>query len=197
MTAAEQLIGERGFVGVSLREISLASGTANHSAVHYYFKNKDGLIRAVINNRAESIDEQRKHLLGRLVKQGFEQDTRALMEAILLPIAGERNTSGECSYAAFLLALRIFNDISHWRTIADSPIITLNLYEMLKASLKPLPGDIVDMRFLAAFTVFLVSVVDWDQSKIFSQKIIPSREAYLQSCLDFATAGMMAELRNT
>jgi len=192
MQAAEELIGKRGFAGVSLREISLASGTANHSAVHYYFGNKDGLIKAVINNRAASIDERRKYLLGGLVKRGFEQDTRALLEAILLPIAEEKAPNGECSYAAFLLALRVFSDISHWRTIADSPVITLNLYEMLKDSLEPTPEDIVDMRFLSAFTVFLAAVVDWDQAKIFSQQIIPSREKYLQACIDFAAAGMLA-----
>ncbi len=193
LDTAEQLIGQRGVAGVSLREISLASGTANHSAVHYYFKNKDGLIKALINKRADAIDERRKNLLGKLVKRGFEQDSRALMAAILLPIAEERNADGECAYAAFLLALRVFNDISQWRIMADSPVITLNLYEMLKASLKPLPEEIVDMRFLAAFTLFLVSVVDWDQSRIFSQQLMPSREAYLEACIDFASAGMQAD----
>ncbi|TGD75850.1 TetR/AcrR family transcriptional regulator, partial [Mangrovimicrobium sediminis] len=190
MDAAETLIGEKGYAGVSLREITGAVGSANHSIVNYYFKNKDGLVRAIIRDRAEAIDARRKDLLATLVKRGFERDTRAILEAILRPIAEVRNAQGTCSYAAFLLALRVFNDISHWRTIADSPEMTRNLHELLRDSLAPLPADVVDMRFLAAFTVFLVSVVDWDQSRAFSQAVIADRDAYLQACLDFAAAGM-------
>ncbi len=192
MDVAESLIGKHGYAGISLREIAAAAGSSNHSAVHYYFKNKDGLIKEIINNRAQAIDERRNILLGSLVKKGFEKDTRAILEAILLPIAAQKTARGKCSYAAFLLSLRVFNDISHWRTISDSPVMTRNLHEMLQESLKQIPAKIVDMRFLAAFTVFLVSVVDWDQSKAFSQDIISTREDYLQACIDFAAAGMTA-----
>lgn len=192
---AEILIGKHGYAGVSLREISATAGMSNHSAVHYYFESKDGLIETIINHRSKTLDEDRKDLLGSLMKRGFEKDTRSILEAILLPIAKQKGANGECSYASFLLALRIFEDISHWRTIADSPDLTKNLYAMLRESLKPIPDGIIDMRFLAAFTMFLIAVVDWDKSKIFSQQIIPSREEYLQSCIDFAAAGMMATPR--
>ena len=114
------------------------------------------------------------------------------MEVLLRPIADEKNKAGECSYAAFLLALRVFNDISYWRTIADSPEITRNFYELLQESLHPIPREIVELRFLTAFSLFLMSVVDWDQSKAFSRNLIADRETYLQHNLDFATAGMLA-----
>ncbi|MFV8816556.1 TetR/AcrR family transcriptional regulator [Haliea sp. E17] len=192
LDATETLIGRHGSDGVSLRQISLAAGSANNSAVHYYFKNKDGLIRETIRRRSSSVDQRRRDVLGKLLKKGFEKDTRAIMEVLLRPIADETNKEGECSYAAFLLALRVFNDISYWRTIADSPEITRNLYEMLQDSLQPVPAEIVELRFLTAFSLFLMSVVDWDQSRSFSRNLISSREAYLQHSLDFATAGMQA-----
>lgn len=192
LDATEILIGRHGSDGVSLRQISVAAGSANNSAVHYYFKNKDGLIREVISRRSAHIDRRRRELLGDLVKKGFEKDTRAIMEVLLRPIADETNSEGTCSYAAFLLALRVFNDITYWRTIADSPDITKNLYEMLQESLRPIPARIVELRFLTAFSLFLMSVVDWDQSRSFSRKLINSRELYLQHSLDFATAGMRA-----
>lgn len=192
LDATETLIGRHGSDGVSLRQISIAAGSANNSAVHYYFKSKDGLIRETIRRRAAHIDRRRRQLLGDLVKKGFEKDTRAIMEVLLRPIADERNSEGKCSYAAFLLALRVFNDITYWRTIADSPDITKNLYEMLQESLRPIPPEIVQLRFLTAFSLFLMSVVDWDQSRTFSRNLIDSREVYLQHSLDFATAGMCA-----
>jgi len=50
----------------------------------------------------------------------------------------------------------------------------------------------VELRFLTAFSIFLMAVVDWDQSRAFTRNVIDSREAYLQHSLDFATAGMRA-----
>ena len=35
---------EKGYEGVSLRQITSAAGSANNSAVHYYFKSKDTII---------------------------------------------------------------------------------------------------------------------------------------------------------
>lgn len=190
LDAAETLIGLHGSDGVSLRQISSAAGSANNSAVHYYFKNKDGLIREVIRRRSSSVDKRRRDILGNLIKKGFERDTRSIMEVLLRPIADEHNNDGKCTYAAFLLALRVFNDISYWRTIADSPEITRNLYELLRESLAPIPPEIVEVRFLSAFSLFLISVVDWEQSKAFSRNLFESRDIYLQHSLDFATAGM-------
>lgn len=191
LDSAELLIGKHGYEGISLRQISVAAGSANHSAVHYYFKNKDGLIKEIIRRRSISIDARRKELMEKMRQKGFEKDTRTIMEVLLRPIADEKNVSDKCSYAAFLLALRVFNDISHWRTISESPVITRKLYELLQESLPDIPKEIVEIRFLAAFTLFLISVVDWDQTKGFSQNLINSRESYLQLSLDFATAGMM------
>ena len=45
LDAAERLVAERGFHGVSLREITAAAG-ANSAAVHYYFRHKEDLLEA-------------------------------------------------------------------------------------------------------------------------------------------------------
>jgi len=192
LTVAEQLFGQKGYEGVSLREISAASGSANHSAVNYYFTNKDGLVDAIIAERAKNIDARREQRLTQLRATGRVTDVKSILEALLLPIAEEKNASGNCSYAAFLLALRVFSDITHWRELNDSPAIARQLIKLLHGSLKPLPSKLVDSRFLLAFTFFLVAVVDWDQSKVLSQSSFKSREAYLQNCINFAAAGMTA-----
>lgn len=80
LDAAERLIAEHGFHGVSLREITAAAG-ANTAAVHYYFRRKEDLLEAVVDRRA-----------GIVVKERLDR-----MEALL---AGQRPPSLE----AFILA---------------------------------------------------------------------------------------------
>jgi AcrR family transcriptional regulator len=45
---ALELFAERGIDNVSLREIGLAAGQANASVLQYYFGNRDGLLRAIV-----------------------------------------------------------------------------------------------------------------------------------------------------
>src|SRR5690606_24394942 len=111
------------------------------------------------------------------------------IEVLLRPIADERDADGHCPYAAFLLALRVLGDITHWQTIADSPPCTRELYALLKHSLPALPPELVELRFLAAFTSFLVAIVDWDEGRAGP---IRQRERFLRLSLDYAIAGVVA-----
>jgi len=49
LQAALAQFAEQGIQAVSLRAITLAAGAANQSAVHYHFRNKLGLIEAVLD----------------------------------------------------------------------------------------------------------------------------------------------------
>ncbi|HET6788217.1 MAG TPA: helix-turn-helix domain-containing protein, partial [Aquabacterium sp.] len=47
--AALSLFARHGIEAVSIRQITLAAGQSNESAVHYHFRNKAGLIAAVLD----------------------------------------------------------------------------------------------------------------------------------------------------
>lgn len=64
LLAAERLFAERGF-GVSLREIAVAAGQRNHSAVQYHFGDKTGLIDALYAYRMTPLNLRRRELLDR------------------------------------------------------------------------------------------------------------------------------------
>ena len=49
--AAERLFAEHGIDGVSLRQIGVAAGNGNNSAVQYHFGTKDRLVQAVFEYR--------------------------------------------------------------------------------------------------------------------------------------------------
>jgi AcrR family transcriptional regulator len=63
LDAAERLFGQNGVEGVSLREIALAAGQRNVSAVNYYFKDKQGLVEELINDRFAEVEAGRQHFI--------------------------------------------------------------------------------------------------------------------------------------
>ena len=63
--AAERLFAAHGIDGVSLRQIAVEGGSANNSAVHYYFKSKHGLIAAIFRHRLPQLVSERRLLVAR------------------------------------------------------------------------------------------------------------------------------------
>ena len=62
MRAAEELIAERGIGNVSVRGIT-ARARANTAAINYYFGTKEGLVNAIVEQRAQQIGTRRIELL--------------------------------------------------------------------------------------------------------------------------------------
>src|SRR5262245_9737054 len=54
LVAAEGLFSERGFAGTSTRDIAASAGVTS-AMVHYYFGNKDGLYRAILENAVATV----------------------------------------------------------------------------------------------------------------------------------------------
>jgi AcrR family transcriptional regulator len=65
LDAAEELFARRGIDGVSLREIASAAGQRNNSAVSYHFRDKQGLIDALIVDRMGRVEDARAQLVAR------------------------------------------------------------------------------------------------------------------------------------
>jgi AcrR family transcriptional regulator len=62
LRAAERLFAEHGYSGVSLRTIMAEAG-ANTASVHYYFRGKEGLLRALFDMRTGPMNAERVRLL--------------------------------------------------------------------------------------------------------------------------------------
>lgn len=59
MRTAERLYAERGFAGVSVRQISEAAGQRNNSAVQYHFTGRDELIKAILSSYTGIMEKRR------------------------------------------------------------------------------------------------------------------------------------------
>ena len=105
LDAAEQMIAEHG-VRVPLRDIAVAAGQRNNSAVNYHFKNRQELIDAVVRRRLEPMEEQRRLMLAASGHPNVENSLRIMV----LPLIAVDSAH----YARFLQAAAL-----HLRTDLD------------------------------------------------------------------------------
>lgn len=86
ISAAETLFAERGIEGVSLREINAAAGQKNSTALQYHFRNRFGLLRAVVGKHHGDVEARRNEMLDLYEAAGVD-DLRVLAEALVRPSA--------------------------------------------------------------------------------------------------------------
>jgi AcrR family transcriptional regulator len=105
MQAAERLIAEQGLDGVSVRDITAAAET-NSASIHYHFQSKEGLIYAIMEDRAERLRALRHRHLGKLDDR--RPTTRQVAEALVNPtfafVTGE-GAEADTAYVGFLAAV--------------------------------------------------------------------------------------------
>lgn len=104
LEAAERLFAERGLDAVSLRDVAVAAGQRNNSAVQYHFGSREGLLRAVFVNRMRPINEGRHRLLAAADARGAGQDVRTLVECYLLPLTDFLGSAPQHYFYARFLA---------------------------------------------------------------------------------------------
>jgi AcrR family transcriptional regulator len=90
IAAAEEIFLDRGIESVSLREIGRKAEAKNVLAVQYWFTDRDGLIRAILDRHSPDIEVRRHTLLDLYENQGRE-DVRGLAEALVVPLAAKLN----------------------------------------------------------------------------------------------------------
>ena len=113
LDAAEQLFGENGFDGTSMRALARAAGTGL-SAANYHFGSKEALLTAVMLRRINPVNELRIRRLEALEEQAGDQPLRVedIVNAYLRPIFEIRAASLQRDASPFWLAARVYSDPS-------------------------------------------------------------------------------------
>ncbi|MGF3027188.1 TetR/AcrR family transcriptional regulator [Methylobacterium aquaticum] len=94
LDAAEKLFAERGFNGVSTREITFAAG-ANSAAMHYHFGSKEAVIREIFERRLGPINAERERLMDEGVAASDPPDIARILRAFIGPTLSIGNSVGE------------------------------------------------------------------------------------------------------
>ena len=119
LDAATDLFATRGMANVTLAEITARAGQRNTSALHYYFGNRDGLVRELVQEHVPRIRDRRSALLQ--LARKTPGDVRSAAEAVVLP------------HGELLLG--------DWRTKAFARIASDLLSSSSRRELDPLLGD--------------------------------------------------------
>ena len=131
--AALDLLAERGLDAVSMRTINQAAGTRNASAVHYYFGNRDGMLRAITEFIASELDTWRADALAELEQRAQPPTNSEVLWAAFRPYAKlySERTYGR-NALRFLArvqherpAARAFNDDADGPGAIHSRVVTL------------------------------------------------------------------------
>ena len=90
LDAAERLIAEHGFE-VPLREIAVAAGQRNNSAVNYCFRTRQDLIDAVVARRLVPMEAERQAMLDGMSPAEMA-DPAALIRVLVQPFLHSEGT---------------------------------------------------------------------------------------------------------
>lgn len=83
LDAAERLWSERGVAGVSMRQIRIAAGQANSSALQFHFGGRDGLLRALADRHVPQVAAIQDRTLAALEATGRGDDPAGLVEVLI------------------------------------------------------------------------------------------------------------------
>jgi AcrR family transcriptional regulator len=121
LEVAERLFAQHGYAGVSLRSI-MAAAEANTAAVHYYFRSKEGLLRAIFEMRIGPMSAER-HALFDAVEQkvdGQVPDLHGVLDAFYRPaIRRSRSPEGEA-----------FNKVSALCSVDPNPAVRQVVFDV-------------------------------------------------------------------
>ena len=85
LDAAVRLYGSRGIDAVSLREIGAAAGQKNPNALQYHFRDRDGLLQAIVDRHSSEIGRLREDYFAR-ADAGEWGAAEAAARCLVMPI---------------------------------------------------------------------------------------------------------------
>ena len=164
LDAAERLYAERGLDGVSLRQITEAAGQRNNAAVHYHFGGRDGLVRALFEQRYAQLEERRAEMLAALDASGRADDLAALVEVLIGPFA-EAADADDGYWVRFVARLHEdprynpFTAQDPYGAAPDVMAASRDVTARIRARLD-LPPAVADVRFYLVTTMAVHAVAD-------------------------------------
>ncbi|HEY3724409.1 MAG TPA: TetR family transcriptional regulator [Acidimicrobiia bacterium] len=196
LDVAEQMFGDRGVNGVSLREIRLASGARNTAAIQFHFGDREGLVHALTARHMPRIAELQQERYDVMVREGRQDDSRSLVEVLVRPSA-DYLLLGPSERAW----VKIMGDLgaepalepNEMALLAPEPALRVSrrLYERLSTSV---PEDIALERMvvLAQFAVHLCADRARLEDAPGDRRTHAPRELFVENLTDMVTGALFA-----
>jgi AcrR family transcriptional regulator len=138
LDAAEQLFAERGFYGVTTRQVA-SMADADDALIYYHFKNKWGLFNAVFERRARVLITARHDSLHAYVSTGgLKLTAHGAIAAFINPMI-ELSQNGDPGWKSYF-ALVAQIDNSPWGGEIIHRFFDSNVHELIEILQRALPG---------------------------------------------------------
>jgi AcrR family transcriptional regulator len=158
ITAAETLFAARGIDAVSLREITVAAGVRNSTALQYHFGDREGLLRAVMRKHHGAVELRRHALLDEYEAHPGDRDLRTLVAAFVRPLASKlADPDGGREYLRITAQLVNRPDISPLETTRTDARDSTYRWRHLVAPFLP---EVAVTRLHRRFTAIRVTFVE-------------------------------------
>jgi AcrR family transcriptional regulator len=120
LDAAEKLFAHRGFHGVSIRDITQAAGV-DVALANYHFGPKKNLLAAVLERRAQLLNDERLHMLAEAKRRAAPKaaSAEAVINAFTYPLNNKSARGGPGWKSYFALVAQI-NNSPEWGGIMMS-----------------------------------------------------------------------------
>ena len=179
MQTAERLFGEHGVDGVSLRQIVSSAGYANSYAVQHHFGTKEGLLQAVYDMRLPTLDKGRGQRLQQAKNNTDGAGIDDLILAFFAPLIEDFNPQIQKTYQQFNTRLLQSEQIPHPYFSSNVPqSAALEIMQLLKQLLPPLPDAVFDARLRLASELFLSAMAERRRMQLIADDPYPSEAAY-------------------
>jgi AcrR family transcriptional regulator len=136
--SAEALFAERGFEGVSVRDIANAAGV-NSALIGYYFRGKEGLLSEVYTRHCEPLKRERERLLAEFAKDEAGLALEKTIEAFIKPsLEVTTDSSGRSGFIRLRAILSAENSALLEQLVAENFDASSGMF--VEALAKCLPG---------------------------------------------------------
>ncbi|OHV48394.1 TetR/AcrR family transcriptional regulator [Pseudofrankia sp. BMG5.36] len=188
LETAERLFAERGIAAVPLRDISVAAGQRNNTAVQYYFGDRESLLREITSYRASTSERVRAEALTELLASG-EPRVHDVVGAFVRSLAGHVEDGNY--YLAFLSRYIV----EHGGYIGLEGAVSSTTMETFTSLLyQLLPGhqrSILDERWMVMMTTTVHTLSRYQTARRAGALSTPFREL-LDDLIDFLAGGVEA-----
>lgn len=206
IATAEQMFAENGIHGVALRAISQASGQGNSVAVQYHFKNRKGLVSAILKQRIQRIELRRRELLDALLESHLELRLEDYLEIIQQPLVELMDENKRHTFARFLLACYASADywdintgfgVRAWQNKSQRETnATMEILDLIAGCLPNLPEQVLVWRIMEYVRAIPSTIVAWENAQNSELKLAPL-EVLLNDQLTMMAAALQAPLSFT
>lgn len=189
LDAAERLFAERGIEAVPLRDISLAAGQRNHTAVRYHFGNRDQIVKAIMETRGAESEASRAGIVAEMMLGTTAATVADVVGAFVRPLAIHLQPQNH--YLAFLS--RLITEEGGYEGLegvnAGASVITLRT---LLGRLAPnVPEAVLDERWWLTLTSTVHALARYQSAREHAH--LPAKmDVLIDDLIAYLSAGLIA-----